>query len=170
MSELNTTSERKKWYTDKIYTCHLNCALCKRAKQKHASFFNLFCFLVCRQASRRGAPGVPLSRREVKERVRRAGTKQARRIHQQLEGRKKQAAWYAAATAYQSLAASQQQPRADGALLQRVRLGCRTSEELYDGFQGQECGHCGRLDRQPLLYLLSCPATAALKVAQSLSA
>ena len=90
MSELNTTSERKKWYTDKIYTCHLNCALCKRAKQKHASFFNLFCFLVCRQASRRGAPGVPLSRREVKERVRRAGTKQARRIHQQLEGRKKQ--------------------------------------------------------------------------------
>ena len=47
-------------------------------------------------AARRAAEGpqvtrpVPLSRRQVKERIRRAGTKQAHRIHQQLEGRKKQ--------------------------------------------------------------------------------
>ena len=80
--------------------------------------------------------------------------------------------WYAAANAYQALAASQQQPRADGVLLQRVRLGYSTREKLYDGFSGQECGHCGRHDRQPLLlhYLLSCPATAVLRPARSPSA
>ena len=41
--------------------------------------------------------------------------------------------------------------------------------KLYDGFQGQECGHCGRHDdRQPLLHhpLSCCPTTAALRAAQ----
>ena len=115
--------------------------------------------------------GIPLSRRQVKECVRRAGTKLGHRMHQQLMGRKKQAAWYTAATAYQPLAASQQQPWADGVVLQRVMLGYLTREELYDGFQGQECGHCGRHDRQPLVhYLLSCLVTDALRAAQSPSA
>ena len=79
---------------------------------------------------------VPLSRRQVREWVRRTGTKQARRIHQQLKGRKKQAAWYAAVTAYEPLPASHQQPRADGVLLQRVRQGYHIREELYEGFPG----------------------------------
>lgn len=29
-------------------------------------------------------------------------------------------------------------------LLQRVRLGYSTKEELYGGFHGEECCHCGR--------------------------
>ena len=39
---------------------------------------------------------VPLSRRQVKAWVRRAATQHAHQVHRQLEGRKKQAAWYAA--------------------------------------------------------------------------
>ncbi|MPC62979.1 hypothetical protein E2C01_057071 [Portunus trituberculatus] len=84
-----------------------------------------------------------------------------RQTHRRLEPRKRQVAWYAAATDYQPLDASLQQPRADGVLLQRIRLGFCTKEELYDGFEGQECEHCGRQSRRPLLhYLLSCPVTA----------
>ncbi|XP_063885546.1 uncharacterized protein LOC135113854 [Scylla paramamosain] len=46
----------------------------------------------------------------------------------------------------------------------RVRLGYCTREQLYDGYQGQECENCGRHSRHLLVhYLLSCPATAALR-------
>ncbi|XP_076032418.1 uncharacterized protein LOC143020145 [Oratosquilla oratoria] len=97
----------------------------------------------------------------VKARVRRAAAHRAHQTHRQLEGTKRQAAWYTATTDYQTLGAFHQQPRADGVLLQRVRLGYCTREELYDGFQGQQCG---RHSRHPLLhYLLSCPATEALQ-------
>ncbi|MPC37031.1 hypothetical protein E2C01_030504 [Portunus trituberculatus] len=59
---------------------------------------------------------------------------------------------------------SQQQPKGAGVLLQHVRLGYCTMEELYDGFHGQECDHCVRYNRHSLLhYLLSCTATADLK-------
>ncbi|MPC39679.1 hypothetical protein E2C01_033224 [Portunus trituberculatus] len=59
---------------------------------------------------------------------------------------------------------NEERPRADGVLLQCVRLGFCTKEELYDSFEGQECEHCGRQSRRPLLhYLLSCPATATLR-------
>ncbi len=35
---------------------------------------------------------------------------------------------------------------------------------MYDDFRGQECDHCGRYSRHPLVhYLLSCPANAALR-------
>ncbi|KAG0710355.1 hypothetical protein GWK47_022986 [Chionoecetes opilio] len=65
------------------------------------------------------------------------------------------------ATAYHPLDATQQQPRAEGALLQRVRLGYCTREELQEDFEGQECDHCGKYTRRPLVhYLLSYPATA----------
>ena len=48
-----------------------------------------------------------------------------------------------------------------------VRLDYRTREELYDGFQGQECAHCGRHNCHPLLhYLLSCLATTTIRFAQ----
>ncbi|KAG0719629.1 hypothetical protein GWK47_007195 [Chionoecetes opilio] len=58
----------------------------------------------------------------------------------------------------------QQQPRADGALLQRVRLGYCTREELQEDFEGQVCDHCEMHTRRPLVhYLLSCPATAPLR-------
>ena len=121
-------------------------------------------------AAKRAAAGprvtrpVPPSLRQVKARARRAAMQTTRQTHRQLEARKRQAAWYAAATDYQPLDASQQRPRADGVLLQRVRLGFCTREELYDGFEGRECEHCGRHSRRPLLhYLLSCPATAALR-------
>ncbi|KAG0718062.1 hypothetical protein GWK47_053215 [Chionoecetes opilio] len=67
-----------------------------------------------------------------------------------------QAAWYASATDYHPLDATQQQPRADDALLQRVRLGYCTREELQEDFEGQECDHCGKHTRRPLVhYLLS---------------
>ncbi|XP_050708035.1 uncharacterized protein LOC126993210 [Eriocheir sinensis] len=92
---------------------------------------------------------VPPSLRQVKTRARRAAIQATRHTHQQLEARKRQAAWYAAATDYQPLDASQQQPRADGMLLQCIRLGFCAREELYDGFQGQECDHCGRNSRRP---------------------
>lgn len=121
-------------------------------------------------AARRAAAGprvtkhVPPSLRQVKARARRTAAQLAHRAHRHLEARKRQAAWYAAATDYQPLGASQQQPRADGVLLQRVRLGYCTREELYADFQGQECAHCGRYSSHPLLhYLLACPATAALR-------
>ena len=121
-------------------------------------------------AAKRAAAGprvtrpVPPSLRQVKARARRAAMQTTRQTHRQLEARKRQAAWYATATDYQPLDASQQWPRADGVLLQRVRLGFCTREELYDGFEGRECEHCGRHSRRPLLhYLLSCPATAALR-------
>ena len=49
-------------------------------------------------------------------------------------------------------------------LLQRVRLGYCTREQLSEDFEGQECAHCGRHSRLPLVhYLLSCPATARLR-------
>ncbi|MPC60427.1 hypothetical protein E2C01_054472 [Portunus trituberculatus] len=87
-----------------------------------------------------------------------------RQTHRQLEPRKRQVAWYATATAYQPLDASLQFPRAYSVLLHCIRLGFCTKEELYDDFEGQECEHCGRQSRYPLLhYLLSCPATAALR-------
>ncbi|XP_063854131.1 uncharacterized protein LOC135096523 [Scylla paramamosain] len=121
-------------------------------------------------AAKRAASGpqvtrhVPPSLSQVRAQARLAATKRARHTHRQLETRKRQAAWYASATGYQSLDASQQQPRADGVLLQRVRLGYCTREQLYDDFRGQECDHCGRHSRHPLVhYLLSCPATAALR-------
>ncbi len=121
-------------------------------------------------AAKRAAGGPQVTRHvtpslsQVKARARRAAARHAHLTHRQLAGRKRQAAWYAAATDYQPLSASQQQPRADGVLLQRVRLGYCTREELYDDFQGQECDHCGRHSRHPLVhYLLSCPATAALR-------
>ncbi|XP_063887725.1 uncharacterized protein LOC135115154 [Scylla paramamosain] len=121
-------------------------------------------------AAKRAASGpqvtrhVPPSLSQVRARARLAATKRARHTHRQLETRKRQAAWYASATGYQSLDASQQQPRADGVLLQRVRLGYCTREQLYDDFRWQECDHCGRHSRHPLVhYLLSCPATAALR-------
>lgn len=81
-----------------------------------------------------------------------------------MEIRKRQAAWYAAATGYQPLDATQQHPRADGALLQRVRLGYFTRKELGSDSEGQKCDHCGRHSRRLLVhYLLSCPATARLR-------
>ena len=78
---------------------------------------------------------------------------------------------YAAATDYLPLHASHQQHRADGTLLQRVRLGFCTREELQDDFLGQECDHCGRRTRRPLVhYLLSCPATSTLRPAPTAAA
>ncbi|MPC52330.1 hypothetical protein E2C01_046195 [Portunus trituberculatus] len=67
----------------------------------------------------------------------------AHQSHQLQEGIRKQVAWYATtATAYIIRSDDfQQQSWADGLLLQRVRLGYCTREELYDGFKGQECAH-----------------------------
>ena len=122
------------------------------------------------EAAKRAARGpsvtrnVPPSLQQLKAQVRRAATHKAHEIHRELESRKRQAAWYAAATAYLPLEATHQQPRADGALLQRVRLGYSTREQLRDDFQRQECDHCGRRTRRPLVhYLLSCPATERLR-------
>ncbi|XP_076067736.1 uncharacterized protein LOC143040527 [Oratosquilla oratoria] len=113
-----------------------------------------------------GAPHVAPNLPYVKARARHAAAHRAHQTHRQLEGTKRQAAWYTATTNYHTLSAFHQQPRADGVLLQRVRLGYCTREELYDGFQGQQCDHCGRHSRHPLLhYLLSCPATEALRPA-----
>ncbi|KAG0716376.1 putative RNA-directed DNA polymerase from transposon BS [Chionoecetes opilio] len=107
---------------------------------------------------------VPPSLQQLKAQARRAAAHRAHQTHRELETRKRQAAWYAAATDYHPLDATQQQPRADGALLQRVRLGYCTREELQEDFEGQECDHCEKHTRRPLVhYLLSCPATAPLR-------
>ncbi|KAG0710428.1 hypothetical protein GWK47_022828 [Chionoecetes opilio] len=107
---------------------------------------------------------VPPSLQQLKAQARRAAAHHTHQTHRELEPRKRQAAWYAAATDYHPLDATQQQPRADGALLQRVRLGYCTREELQEDFEGQECVHCGKHTRRPLVhYLLSCPATAPLR-------
>ena len=102
----------------------------------------------------------------MKARARRAAAHHTHAAHRELEASKKQAAWYAAATDYLPLDSAQQQPREDGVLLQRVRLGFCTREQLSEDFVGQECAHCGRHSRHPLVhYLLSCPATARLRPA-----
>ncbi|KAG0729666.1 hypothetical protein GWK47_029861 [Chionoecetes opilio] len=107
---------------------------------------------------------VPPSLQQLKAQARRAAAHCAHQTHRELEARKRQAAWYAAATDYHPLDATQQQPRADGALLQRVRLGYCTREELQEDFEGQVCDHCEMHTRRPLVhYLLSCPATAPLR-------
>ena len=59
------------------------------------------------------------SLRQVRTLARRATAQHAHQTHRGLEGAKRQAAWYAAATDYQPLHAAEQQPRADGVLLQR---------------------------------------------------
>lgn len=104
------------------------------------------------------------SLRQVRTLARRAATQHAHKTHRGLEGAKRQAAWYAAATDYQPLDAAEQQPRADGVLLQRLRLGYCTREQLRQDFVSLECHHCGRHSRPPLVhYLLRCPATARLR-------
>ncbi|KAK4307362.1 hypothetical protein Pmani_020881 [Petrolisthes manimaculis] len=68
-------------------------------------------------AAKRAAGGPQVTRhvfpslRQVKAHAKRAAAQHAHHTHRQLEVRKRQAAWYAAATDYQSLDASQQQPR-----------------------------------------------------------
>ncbi|KAG0698350.1 hypothetical protein GWK47_026062 [Chionoecetes opilio] len=74
------------------------------------------------------------SLQQLKAHARRAAAHRIHQTHRELEPRKRQAAWYAAATAYHPLDATQQQPRAEGALLQRVRLGYCTGEELQEDF------------------------------------
>ncbi|KAG0716469.1 hypothetical protein GWK47_009636 [Chionoecetes opilio] len=107
---------------------------------------------------------VPPSLQQLKAQARRAAAHCAHQTHRELEARKRQAAWYASATDYHPLDATQQQSRADGALLQHVRLGYCTREELQEDFEGQVCDHCEMHTRRPLVhYLLPCPATAPLR-------
>lgn len=65
-------------------------------------------------------------------------------MHQELEASKRQAVWYAVATAYHPLDSAQQQPREDAILLQHVRLGYCTREQLHQDFDRQGCAYCGR--------------------------
>ena len=107
---------------------------------------------------------VPPSRRQVKARARRTAPQRIHQRHRELEASKRQAAWYAAATDYHPLDAAQQQSREDSVLLQRVRLGYCTREQLSEDCEGQECAHCARHSRLPLVhYLLSCPVTGRLR-------
>ena len=129
------------------------------------------------EAAKRAASGPTITRhvlpslRQIKARVRRAAGQLTHETHRELEASKRQAAWYAAATAYYPLDSAQQQSRADGVLLQRLRLGYCTREQLRPDFEGQECVHCGRFTRRPLVhYLLSCPATARLRPAPAAAA
>ena len=49
-------------------------------------------------------------------------------------------------------------------MLQHLRLGYCTREQLRQDFVSLECDHCGRRSRRPLVhYLLRCPATARLR-------
>ncbi|KAG0728832.1 hypothetical protein GWK47_031658 [Chionoecetes opilio] len=121
-------------------------------------------------AAKRAASGpsvtmhVPPSLQQLKAQARRAAAHCAHQTHRELEARKRQAAWYAAATDYHPLDATQQQPRADGALLQRVRLGYCTREELQEDFFFNDTATTEIYTRRPLVhYLLSCPATAPLR-------
>ena len=100
----------------------------------------------------------------MKARARRAAAQHIHQRHRELEASKRQAALYAAATDYLPLDAARQQPRENGVLLQRARLGYCIREQLGEDFEGQECAHCERHSRLPLVhYLLSCPATARLR-------
>ena len=104
------------------------------------------------------------SLQQTKAQARRTAALHTHEHHQELEAAKRQAAWYAAATAYHSLEASHQRSRADGVLLQRVRLGFCSREELEEDFTERECEHCGSHTRRPLVhYILSCLATARLR-------
>ena len=122
------------------------------------------------EAAKRAAAGptitrhLPPSLQLVKARASRAARHRTHQAHRELETTKRQAAWFAAATDYCSLDAAQHRPRGDAVLLQRVRLGYSTREQLGRDFEGQECAHCGRRSRRPLVhYLLSCPATVRLR-------
>ena len=75
-------------------------------------------------------------------------------------GRSSQATWYAAATAYQALAASQQQPRADGVLLQRLRLGycTREGESFKTASRGRSVATVGGMMIANHSSTIPCPA------------
>ena len=107
---------------------------------------------------------VPISLRQVKAAARHAVQQRMERQHRALEESSRQAVWYARATAYQPLLRSLQRTRAEEVVLQRLRLGYRTREELQADFRSLQCLHCGHHARQPLThYLLACPATARLR-------
>ena len=107
---------------------------------------------------------VPLSLRQVKTLARRAASQREERRHRALEETLRQAAWYAKATEHRPLHHSLQRTRAEEVVLQRLRLGYRTREELQADFRSLRCKYCGHHARQPLThYLLVCPATARLR-------
>ncbi|XP_050706570.1 uncharacterized protein LOC126991941 [Eriocheir sinensis] len=129
------------------------------------------------EAAKRAAKGPTVTKpvrpslQQAKTQAKHAAVHHAHQQLRELEGTKKQAAWYAAATDYTQLDAAYQQRRADDALLQRLKLGYCTREELYDGFDGRICEHCEERARRPLVhYLLSCPATARLRPAPAAAA
>ena len=107
---------------------------------------------------------VAVSRKQVKTLIKRAATRRTEHQHREAERRKYQAAWYARTTSYQPLDHSVQRLRAEEVVLQRLRLGYCTRDELREDFQSQQCGHCGHPARRPLIhYLLHCPATTRLR-------
>ena len=85
--------------------------------------------------------------------------------HRQRGRVSRQAAWYGRATTHQPLRPPQQLTRAEEVWLHRLRLGYPTLAEMRDGFEGRQCEHCDQLTRRPLPhYMLSCPATAQLRL------
>ncbi|MPC37594.1 hypothetical protein E2C01_031081 [Portunus trituberculatus] len=85
----------------------------------------------------------------MKAQTRTAVVQRTHQAHWELEANKKQAT-----TGYHPLNANHQQSREDGMLLQRIRLSHPTHEQLN---KGQECAHCQRQNRLPLMYHhLSC--------------
>ncbi|KAG0714760.1 hypothetical protein GWK47_013502 [Chionoecetes opilio] len=106
---------------------------------------------------------VPPSLQQLKAQARRAAAHRAHQTHRELEARKRQAAWYAAATGRHP-ATTQGRWRTTACVRVRVRLGYCPREELQEDFEGQVCDHCEMHTRRPLVhYLLSCPATAPLR-------
>ncbi|KAG0704758.1 hypothetical protein GWK47_024648 [Chionoecetes opilio] len=129
-------------------------------------------------AAKRAASGpsvtmhVPPSLQQLKAQARRAAAHRTHQTHRELEARKRQAAWYAAATDYhphgRHSATTQGRWRSYCSVC--VWANC-TREELQEDFEGQVCDHCEMHTRRPLVhYLLSCPATAPLRPGPALAA
>ncbi|KAG0711732.1 hypothetical protein GWK47_020002 [Chionoecetes opilio] len=115
-----------------------------------------------RQASRQRPPASPCTCLPAysSSRRRRDGPQHTAltRHNRELEARKRQGPGTLQPPHYHPLDATPQQPRADGALLQRVRLANLHREELQEDFEGQVCDHCEMYTRRPLVQIPPGPA------------
>ena len=108
---------------------------------------------------------IPPSLGRVRGKLRQTANCLAKDKHQScVEGGSPSAVWYSRATRYEPLSISESISPTVRTRLHRLRLGYKTTRQICEQFEGEECRHCEEWVREPLLhYILQCPATASLR-------
>ena len=108
---------------------------------------------------------IPPSFGRVRVVLRRGASRLSRDAHQScVEGGSPSATWYLRATNREPLIVSKTMRPAVRTHLHRLRLGYKTTRQICEQFDGEECRHCEEWVYEPLLhYILRCPATASLR-------